>query len=86
MFFFLFFSQVCILKEGFLRLFDPAFRKPFPKLCQWRLGFDVRSSEFGGWDKGWFGARALFLFGKIETFPWDACMLRGSFMALVLGR
>ncbi|CAJ1428521.1 unnamed protein product [Effrenium voratum] len=26
---------VCILKEGFLRLFDPAFRKPFPKLCQW---------------------------------------------------
>lgn len=26
---------VCALKEGFTRVFDPAFRKPFPKVCAW---------------------------------------------------
>jgi len=26
---------VCALKEGFKRVFDPNFRKPFPKTCQW---------------------------------------------------
>eukprot|EP00435_Cladocopium_sp_Y103_P048575 s504_g14.t1 len=27
--------KVCALKEGFKRVFDPNFRKPFPKTCQW---------------------------------------------------
>lgn len=32
------FPEVCALKEGFKRVFDPNFRKPFPKTCQWYLG------------------------------------------------
>ncbi|CAK0862862.1 unnamed protein product, partial [Prorocentrum cordatum] len=28
-------ALVCALKEGFVRVFDPAFRKPFPKACAW---------------------------------------------------
>jgi len=26
---------VCTLREGFVRVFDQAFRKPFPKVCSW---------------------------------------------------
>merc|ERR1712216_699049 len=26
---------VCVLKEAFVRIFDPAFRKPYPKVCAW---------------------------------------------------
>jgi elongation factor 1-gamma len=26
---------VCALREGFQRIFDPAFRKPYPKVCAW---------------------------------------------------
>jgi len=26
---------VCVLKEAFIRLFDPAFRKPYAKVCAW---------------------------------------------------
>jgi len=26
---------VCVLKEAFVRLFEPAFRKPFAKVCAW---------------------------------------------------
>eukprot|EP00927_Polykrikos_kofoidii_P057781 TRINITY_DN5196_c0_g3_i1.p1 TRINITY_DN5196_c0_g3~~TRINITY_DN5196_c0_g3_i1.p1 ORF type:complete len:523 (+),score=117.74 TRINITY_DN5196_c0_g3_i1:87-1571(+) len=26
---------VCTLREGFVRVFDPAFRKAFPKVCSW---------------------------------------------------
>ena len=33
-----FYSEVCALKEGFKRVFDPNFRKPSPKTCQWYLG------------------------------------------------
>jgi len=28
-------ALVCALREGFVRVFDPAFRKPFPKVCAW---------------------------------------------------
>lgn len=28
-------ALVCALKEGFVRVFEPAFRKPFPKTCAW---------------------------------------------------
>ncbi|CAJ1414765.1 unnamed protein product [Effrenium voratum] len=28
-------ALVCALKEGFKRVFDSNFRKPFPKTCQW---------------------------------------------------
>jgi elongation factor 1-gamma len=28
-------TVVCSLKEAFTRIFDPAFRKPFPKVCAW---------------------------------------------------
>merc|ERR1719468_173426 len=27
--------MVCALREGFARVFDPAFRKPFPKVSAW---------------------------------------------------
>jgi elongation factor 1-gamma len=26
---------VCALKDAFMRIFDPAFRKPYPKVCAW---------------------------------------------------
>merc|ERR1711920_633975 len=26
---------VCALREGFARVFDPNFRKPYPKVCAW---------------------------------------------------
>eukprot|EP00927_Polykrikos_kofoidii_P026195 TRINITY_DN23366_c0_g1_i1.p1 TRINITY_DN23366_c0_g1~~TRINITY_DN23366_c0_g1_i1.p1 ORF type:complete len:562 (-),score=128.32 TRINITY_DN23366_c0_g1_i1:84-1703(-) len=26
---------ICSLREGFARVFDPSFRKPFPKVCAW---------------------------------------------------
>lgn len=28
-------ALVCALREGFQRVFDPAFRKPYPKVCAW---------------------------------------------------
>mmetsp|Transcript_5110 Transcript_5110/g.15096 ORF Transcript_5110/g.15096 Transcript_5110/m.15096 type:complete len:281 (+) Transcript_5110:1-843(+) len=28
-------ALVCALREGFARVFDPDFRKPFPKVCSW---------------------------------------------------
>eukprot|EP00927_Polykrikos_kofoidii_P060307 TRINITY_DN5531_c0_g1_i1.p1 TRINITY_DN5531_c0_g1~~TRINITY_DN5531_c0_g1_i1.p1 ORF type:complete len:424 (-),score=90.98 TRINITY_DN5531_c0_g1_i1:204-1412(-) len=28
-------ALVCALREGFVRVFDPEFRKPFPKVCAW---------------------------------------------------
>jgi len=31
-------ATVCALREGFTRVFDPAFRKPYPKVCAWFEG------------------------------------------------